>query len=263
MRPARTASIAAALALVALVTACGGGGSKGAAPVPSTSTSPAPLSQAAQDLQGYAAASRDNQFVAFYAAETTGKNTAGVGVWVQSASRYRVDVQQGPVTASLYATAQGSVACTKAAGQVPACFLVATPGAPIPTQFDAGVQRIFTRDLPQLAADPGAFDVSETTPLPAAAGLDAAHCFVIKSVDTNSPLTDSLVADVDLGTYCLSESGPPRRLTFGSGTLTLVKALGRPTAAEFVPPAPARPLPASASSSAPTTTPLISSSPAG
>jgi hypothetical protein len=261
MRAARTASVAAALALVALVTACGGGSSKQAAPS-STPTSPAPLSKAAQDLQRYAAASRDSQFVAVYAAETTGKNAATVGVWVQSASSYRVDVQQGAVTASLFATPQGSIACTRAAGQVPACFLVAKPGAAIPTQFDAGVQRIFTRDLPQLAADPSAFDVSETTALPATKGLAAAQCFAIKAVDTNSPLTNSLVADVDLGTYCLSMSGPPRKLTFGSGTLTLSQMLGRPTAAQFVPPAAARPLPATASPPA-TTTPLISPNPAG
>jgi hypothetical protein len=238
--------------VVAVLAGCGGGHPK--AVPPPTTTSALPLSPIAQDLQRYAEGSRDSQFVATYVAQTTGKQAATVGVYLQSATHYRVDVRQGTVTASLYATAQGSIACTRATGQVPACFLVAKPGRAIPTQFDAGVQRIFTRDLPRLAADPQAFDVTETAALPAAKGLAAARCFVVNAQPDNSALENSLVSDVDLGTYCLSESGAPRKLTFTSGTLTLSTELGAPAAAAFTLPAPVRPLPATSSTPPPTTT---------
>jgi hypothetical protein len=222
--------------LSALLAACGGGS---AAAPPSSPTSDAPLSQTARDLQQYAAASRDSQFVASYTAQLAGKRTAAVGVFLQSATRYRIDVREGTTTTSLYSTARGSSVCTVATGKAPVCFLVAKPGQPIPAQFDAGVQRIFTRDLPQLAANPRAFSITEDTALPAAPGLAAARCFAIKATTTDS----ALAAGVDLGTYCLSMSGPPRALTFVSGTLSLTKNAGKPTAANFVLPAAARALP--------------------
>lgn len=270
MRARPTVSVGALLVFVSILTACGSS-ARGAAPTPS----PTPLSPAARDLQRYAAASRDSQFVATYAAQTTGNRTATVGVYVVSTQQYRIDVREGKVTTSLYATSRGAIVCSVATGQVPACFLVAKPGVPIPTQFDAGVQRIFTRDLPGLAADPRAFTITETAALPATATLPAARCFAITSTDPQDARAHPLVADVDLGTYCLSTAGPPRRLTFSSGTLTLTRTSGKPTPADFRLPARVQPLPtpsrsATASASATrsaspapsTTAPLIPGTPA-
>lgn len=236
----RLAGAAVTLSSLAAVGLTGCGGSGSATP------SAAPLTSAQRDLARVAAASRDSAFVASYTGQTTGKQrTAAIAVFVQSADRYRVDVREGSVTTSLYATAQGSVACTVAPRQVPACFLVAKPGEAVPTQFDAGVQRVFTRDLPRIAANPGAFTVTEVQSLPKTQTLEAARCFTIAAQPGNPVITQNLVADVDLGTYCLSDAGPPRRLTFPSGTLTLTAARGAPSTKELTPPAAAKQLPSS------------------
>ncbi|HVV30924.1 MAG TPA: hypothetical protein VHC41_08590 [Mycobacteriales bacterium] len=242
-RLATTAPAAAAGAALLGLTLAGCGGSGGsAAPPPSPSLSPA-----AQQLSQLAAASRDSLFTARYAAVSNAGRKATVTVWVRSADRYRVDVAENGVTAALYGTAAGAVACTWQSGQKPACFLVAKPGKPIPSQFDAGVQRVFTRDLPLLAANPQSFVITEKQPVAATAKLAAARCFTITAGSGSAPLTSGLVDDVDLGSYCLSSSGPPRSLTFASGTLTLVAVGGAPAASTLKLPATPQPLPASAS----------------
>lgn len=155
---------------------------------------------------------------------------------------YRVDVIEAGRTSSLYGgAARPAVACSGSS----VCYTVAAAGHPVPTAFDAGIERIFSRDLPTLAATTGGFGVSESMP---AAGVLAvaptARCFAVTHAGLAQPALQPLVAQTDVGTYCLDGSGLPVALTFPTGTLTLTGHGGAPTAAELTPPAAPRPLPA-------------------
>lgn len=234
---------------VGCVSACGGTAGTGR-----TTPTPSPLSPDAAQLKALAATSRDSLFSATYAA-TAGARTAQVAVFLASATRYRVDFTEGGITASLYGTAAGSVACSIAPGVAPVCFLVGAPGKAVPARYDAGVEQVFTRDLPGLSASPGAFTVQEQNAEPAAGALPAARCFVVSGRQHGMPLTSGQLADVDLGTYCLSASGPPRSLTFASGSLTLTSVGAAPTPAQLTPPATPRPLPTTSPTVSPSASP--------
>jgi len=247
MRAAKAATpLVVTLGILAAVTSCGGGSG-------SSSKSPTP-SPAALELQQRAAASRDSQFTATYGA-TAGTQTATISVWFRNASTYRVDIVQNGITASFFGTPTGTVACSIAAGLAPACFLVAETGKPIPAAYDAGVERVFTRDLPALATSVQAFSVAPKESIDVQGALPAARCYAIAAQRGSNLFTSGLLDDVDLGTYCLSDSGPPRRLDFTSGSLTLQTAGPAPSDADLTPPAAATPLPS------PSTSPSASPSP--
>lgn len=154
---------------------------------------------------------------------------------------YRVDVIEAGATSALYGgTTRPAVACSGTT----VCYAVAAAGQPVPTAFDAGIQRIFSRDLPTLAATAGGFEVTESMP-PAAVLVAAptARCFAVTRAGLAQPALQPLVAQTDVGTYCLDATGLPVALTFPTGTLTLTADGGAPTVAELTPPAVARALP--------------------
>jgi hypothetical protein len=248
----RPSSIATALAVLAVTAACGGsGGGTGAV----ASGSPDPTVVA---LQQRAALGAKLAFTGSYAVSDTTKTTARVGVWV-TPGRYRVEVAEGTVTAALYGTAAGTVACPGKAGQPPVCFTVAAAGKPVPAAFDAGIERVFTRDLPALSAGARGFRVTSVQPdARVSAAVAGVACYTVRQPAAVPPLTDSLAQLVDQGTYCLGPDGTPAELRFASGTLTLSRKGRPPTAAELTPPAAPRPLPKTSATgtASPTTSPF-------
>lgn len=223
-----------------------GGSATNATPSATPSGTPTP-SAAAQALSRLATASRDSNFSGQYLARANNGRTATVRVFLRDPSTFRIDVVEGAVTAQLFGTARGTIACNQMPKVKPACYLVAAPGAAIPNQFNAGLQRVFSIDVPQLAKSTAAFTVAEGKALAAHAKLPAARCFSVTGGTGGQPITAGLVADVDLGTYCLGTSGPPRVLRFTSGTLTLTVVGPPPSAKQLTLPAPVRPLPTSTS----------------
>lgn len=165
-----------------------------------------------------------------------GGRKAVVRVYVRGAS-YRVEVVENGQTAALYGSRKGTTACPLKAGHKPVCFAVARAGAPVPAQFDAGVERVFTQDLPTLAAHADRFTVAEKP------AVGTARCFAVSNPTQGATGAPASTPTVDAGTYCLDPAGRPVRLTFTSGTLTLHSSGPAPTAAQLVPPASPRPLP--------------------
>lgn len=180
--------------------------------------------------------------LAFSGAYAVSTGAASVRVYV-TPSAYRVDVAEKASIASLYGgAAKPTVACTLASGKATICYTAAAPGAAVPTAFDAGVQRVFTSDLPTLAQARADVDVTEKRP-PAAvlATAPSARCFVV-AVASPKPR-------IDAGTYCLDLAGLPLQLVFPSGTLTLASRGATPTTAQLTPPVAPRPLPPGVSTS--------------
>jgi hypothetical protein len=254
------AAVAVATVVAGVVGGCGGGSK------PAASVSPNP---ATAELMSLASASTTTTFTATYAAKLVDGKSGVIAVYVDSPTRYRVDVTLDKLTASLYGTAQGAIACSIAAGVTPVCYLAALPGQPIPAVAEAGVERVFLKDLPTLASLPPSFTVTAKDPIALAGKLPAAKCFAVTSQRGTNLFTSGLLDDIDLGTYCLAENSPPRRLEFASGSLDLVSVGGVPTAAQLTPPAAPQPLPSPTAtpSSTGTTAPplglLSSASPAG
>lgn len=179
-------------------------------------------------------------FTGTYAVSGT---AATVRVWV-TPTAYRVEVAQGTSTAALYGSASGTVACPENAGMPTVCYTVAGPGKAVPTAFDAGIERVFTRDLPALAAAAPGFTVTEEQPAPAlAASSPGVRCFTVTQQPGGTVLTSGLVPLIDAGTYCLSPDGLPVQLGFTSGTLTLVSHGEAPPPVALRVPAPPQALP--------------------
>lgn len=179
-------------------------------------------------------------FTGTYAVSGT---AATVRVWVTPAA-YRVEVAQGTSTAALYGSATGTVACPEHDGVPTVCYTVAGPGKAVPTAFDAGIERVFTRDLPALAAGAPGFTVAEEQPAPAlAATTPGLRCFTVTQQPDGPVLTSGLMPLIDAGTYCLSPDGLPAQLQFTSGTLTLVDHGGAPPAVALKVPATPQALP--------------------
>lgn len=236
MRAATAFGVVAALLTAGTMSACGGGTGSGSNPATSTS----PPSAAALELQKLAGGDRGNPFTAIYTA-THDTLVATATVYFRDATNYRVDFTQGTLTAAQFGTPDGTVACSIASGVTPVCGLLAGPGKPLPS--DIGIERVFTRDLPALAGSPGAFTVTPKDGLAATTSLAAAQCFAITATRGEKLFVSGLLDDVDLGTYCLGPSGPPRQLEFASGSLVLQSVGPAPTDAQLTPPAPAPPLP--------------------
>lgn len=252
------AAVAVATVIAGVLSGCGGGSK----PAASTSANPA-----TGELMSLASASTTAKFTATYGAKLVNGKSAVIAVYVDSATNYRVDVTQDNLTASLYGTAQGAIACSVAPGVTPVCYLAAAPGQPIPAVAEAGVERVFLKDLPTLATLSPTFTVTAKDPIAASATLPAAKCFAVTSHRGTNVFTSGLLDDIDLGTYCLTANSPPRRLEFASGSLDLVSVGGVPTAEQLTPPAPAVPLPSptaspSTSATAPPLGLLSSASPA-
>lgn len=219
---------------LAVTTGCGAKAPPKTAPASSPGPGPA-----AAALQMRAAAAGKLAFSGTYAVSS---GAASVRVFV-TPSAYRVDVVEKASLASLYGgTGKPTVACTVASGKTAICYTAAAAGASVPTAFDAGVQRVFTRDLPTLAQ--ASADVGVTEERPPAAVLAIApstRCFVVAAAGT-APQTDG-------GTYCLDLTGLPVRLVFPSGTLTLASRGATPTTAQLTAPVVPRPLPPEVSTS--------------
>ncbi len=194
-------------------------------------------------LQQRAALAANLAFTGTYAVADTSHTKATVRVWV-TPKAYRVEVSEGTVTAALYGTPTGTVACPEQVGQTTVCFAVAGAGKPVPPTFDAGIQRVFTRDLPALAAGAGAFQVTAVKPSATVAKIAAGtSCYQVERLPGSPPLTNALAQLVDQGTYCLAPDGVPTQLQFASGTLTLTRRGAAPAAAALKLPAPAQALP--------------------
>lgn len=245
MRRIRVLGVLAAVTVTTAVAASAGCGAK-AQPKASPSNQPttsATSGPAAMSLQQRAAAAASLDFSGTYAVST---GAARVRVYVTPAA-YRVDVAEKADTASLYGGAnRPSVACTIATGMPTVCYTVAAPGAAVPTAFDAGVQRVFTRDLPALASNAAGFGITEQRPSAAVlAAAPSARCFVVTHTGSATPA----VEQTDAGTYCLDLAGLPVQLVFPSGKLTLASRGAAPTTAQLTPPVAPRPLPAGVNTS--------------
>jgi hypothetical protein len=207
-------------------------------------TGPGP---AALALQQRAEQAGRLSFTGTYSVADRAGTHANVRVYV-SPSAYRVDIVEADDTASLFGgPQQRSVACTTGTGATrgTACYVVAAAGAAVPAAFDAGVQRVFSRDLPTLATTTAGFGVIEQRPPAAVTALSpTSRCFVVSHVGSAQPVLQPLVAQVDDGTYCLASGGLPEQLVFASGTLTLTAHGPAPTRAQLSPPATPQPLPA-------------------
>lgn len=226
MPPLVTSRLASRTALgcaLVVLAACGSAAGAGA---PKTSVTGALAQRAA--LGSHLA------FTGTYAVSDVADTAATVRVWVTPGA-YRVEVAEGARTAALYGSATGTAACPEQAGQPTVCYAVAAAGKPVPAAFDAGVERVFTRDLATLAKDAAAFPVTEQAPSAAVRALAPdARCFTVVSAPVG-PGTST----VDAGTYCLTADGLPVQLRFVSGTLTLTHHGAAPTPAELsVPVAP-------------------------
>lgn len=215
-KAARTAFRTTAGCLLVGLTACG----SAAASTPKTSTTDVLAQRAALGSQ--------LAFTGSYAVSDVADTAATVRVWVTPGA-YRVEVAEGARTAALYGSATGTAACPEQTGQPTVCYAVAAAGKPIPAAFDAGVERVFTRDLPTLAKEAAAFPVTEQTPSAAVRALAPdARCFAVVSAPV-APGTST----VDAGTYCLTAAGLPVQLRFVSGTLTLTEHGAAPTPAQL------------------------------
>ncbi|HEY5335261.1 MAG TPA: hypothetical protein VIJ71_04485, partial [Mycobacteriales bacterium] len=130
-------------------------------------------------------------------------------------------------------------------GMPTVCYAVAGAGKAVPTAFDAGIERVFTRDLPALAAGAPGFTVTEEQPGSAVAAVaTGVRCFTVTQQPGGTVLTSTLLPLVDAGTYCLSPDGLPVQLRFASGTLTLISHGAAPLAVALEAPATPQAVPA-------------------
>ena len=239
------------LALLLLLTACT---DKKKAPDPD-----AALRDARARLAVLAGATANAAYDAQYRFTQLPSNTAGRIRIRQSPPQYRIDIirKEG---ASFFALRTGVVSCSSK-GTKKTCYRVAGPGQPVPELFDPGVQRLFRDAVEDLAANPNDYLVTPVDPSPTpttsasatapatpsatpsgSLPIPAAECFrVERTVSTPDPGDES---GFENGTYCFAEQGVATSITVNSGTLTLVKLLGPPTANAFKPPAKVQKLPA-------------------
>lgn len=222
------------LVLALPVAAACSSGSRAPAPSPSpTSPTPSP----ATSLATLAAKGADASYTASYKLAATDPKTKPTEVRIfRLPHMLRVDVVAGGVTASLIQNPKGTYSC-RASGKDRTCFAVAGPGKPVPPLFDAGLQRVFSTYLVQLAAHAGGYDVSYAGTTPARNGVPEGTCFAVKAT-TSSPTP--LVSD---GTYCLADTGMLTELRYPSGTLTLVDLSGPPSSTAIRPYSSPTPIP--------------------
>jgi hypothetical protein len=202
--PSATRAIAAAAAVLALGTGCT---SNGSTPEPQPSTSVSAAAAKLTELAGRGAAATYTGFYAFH--QVTPSSTATVDVW-HAPPNLRVDVVAGGATASFIRTATTTYSCA-AKKRKRSCFIVAHRGQKVPAPFDVGPATLFSDDLVTLSASGISYDVTLAAPLPAAGGLPASTCFVVKSgLLTPQPA-------VQPGTYCFADTGVLTSVLYPSG----------------------------------------------
>jgi hypothetical protein len=204
---------------------------------------------AAVALHERSAAAAQGRFTAVYALDSTkDAELATVRVYVLPTA-FRVDVVEKTATASLYGgTDRQTDACTVASGIPTICYDVAAAGAPIPPAFDAGVQRVFQRDLPTFARTTDGLLIRLAGADATLTGSPGAQCYTVERGTGAQPSLQTAIAQIDNGTYCLTPGGLLTGFVSSSGHLVLSSHGAAPTAAELKVPATPQKLPASLAS---------------
>jgi hypothetical protein len=151
---------------------------------------------------------------------------------------YRLNLQRGSSVAVLIHNVRGTYSCQKYVGHAAKCLLVARPGSPVPTLFDAG-QKLWSDYLIELSRNASAYLVTTAGTLPATATLPASTCFAVAPGPTPPPIATT----VAIGTYCLTEVGIPTKAAFASGTFQLTQIRAAPRAKHLLPLAAPTPIP--------------------
>jgi hypothetical protein len=226
--------IALALPLALLTAGCSSSGSPGASPsaTPSESASPTATDAPELTLARLAALSARSSYSASY--KVTGAHP-GVARIVRAPTGYsfQLTTSSGRYqrTASLIRTPSRTVSCTLLPKPV-TCLVVAGPGKPVPSVFDAGLQHVFSDYLVTLSRHGSEYAVTT-----AVAGTGDGQCFVVRV--TGSPAPGAVAA----GTYCFAADGLPTRVSYPSGDLVLTKRGPAPKGSDFTPPVTPKPLP--------------------
>lgn len=231
-RPARGWATAVAVVLAGAGLA-GCSGTSTPKPAPST-TSATPTLTPAAALAALAAQGVQARYSATYRVATVPATKPTVIRVYRLPPSLRVDVVSAGTVASLILNSRGAFSCS-ASGKARTCFTVAGPGKPVPALFDAGLQRVFSTYLQQLATHADRYDVSAVGTTPASGTIPAGTCYAV-TARPSSP-----APQVATGRYCLADTGVVTEVRYKSGTLRL-ELLGNAPAASAVQPY-ARPTP--------------------
>lgn len=245
----RVAVIAAAAGALLLA---GCGGSSGGA-----TASPSPSPDAAAQLAALARHGTTADYTATYRLQPSGSSTPGTATVYRLGASIRLDVTSGATTAVLVENSHGRYSCRLAAASK-VCFKVAAPGAPLPPEFDPGLQRVFTTYLADLAANASDYGVRRSGATPTAAGVPAGTCFAVTAGPATTPsaapsaggsASPSPTASpgdsgqVTSGTYCLTADGIVTKVRYEGGSLDLTQLGPAPAVAKLQPPVSPTPLP--------------------
>jgi hypothetical protein len=219
------------------VTACSGGSGKATPSSTPTPSSTSPTQSPSATAAALAAKGANASYSATYRLVGGGASAKPTEVRIFRLPRMlRVDVVSGGTTASLIQNPKGAYSCS-ARGKARTCFFVAKPGQPVPPLFDAGLQRVFSTYLLQLGTNADKYDVTSSGTTEASGSLPAGTCFEVKA------RPDSPAPKVADGTYCLADSGLLTKVTYPSGTLSLVSLTGPPTTSVIQPYSSPTPIP--------------------
>lgn len=246
----RVAVIAAAAGALLLA---GCGGSSGG-----TSAGHSPSPDASAQLAALAQRGTTADYTATYRLQPSTGTTPGTVTVYRLGTSLRLDVTSGATTAVLVENSHGRFSC-RLAGASKVCFKVAAAGAPLPPEFDPGLQLVFTGYLTDLAAHASGYGVRRSGGTPSGEGVPAGTCFVVTAGSTTTPSPapsasgtagpaasaspGAAAQRVTSGTYCLTGAGVVTKVRYEGGSLDLTRLGPAPAVAKLQPPVSPTPLP--------------------
>ena len=210
------------------------------------STAPSP----AAALATIAQVAREADYTATYRADSSDSPPRSNNITVfRTSTQTRLDVTGSTGHVLIQVDPTGTYTCNLPTSGTPSCLTLAGPGQAVAPSLDPAGQALFTTTLDVLAQD-NDLTVASEAPLAAANGVPAASCYAVISAPAGG---------VSPGTYCFTASGILTRVQFRSSILQLTALSGAPIDSDFTLPATPLPLGTPASSGAPPSGPVASS----
>jgi hypothetical protein len=187
-------------------------------------------------LQQLASTGLQKSYTAIYTLTATSPRGSARYTVRRTPKAYRVDVRRGNTTAILIHNTHGTYSCQTYVKHRPTCLLVAKPGSPVPSLFDAG-QKMWSDYLTELSQNANAYLVTASGTTPPNGSRPAGTCFAVAVAAT--PSATSLAT----GTYCFTDEGIPTKARFLSGTFILRSIVAAPHRKDLLPLAKPTPIP--------------------